>query len=57
MTNTNRYELTAEEREALMNATPEEIALAAAEAVKDKAFWQQIGNAFLEGFVRGLAND
>ena len=54
MTQTDRYDLTPEEREALMNATPEEIAQAAQDAVKDPEFWAQISACFVRGFLTGL---
>ena len=45
--------LTAEEVQAVVTATPEQIAEAVGECVKDKAFWVGLVEAFLEGLLRG----
>jgi hypothetical protein len=55
MTNTtNAYGLTDDEMQALLEATPEQIATAAAEVARDPNFWVDLLRAFLEGFIRGL---
>ena len=49
------FELTPEEQEAVANATPEDWANAAAIAARDPEFWARVGNAFLMGFLQGIA--
>ena len=50
----SRYDLTAAEKEALAQATPEQIAEAAAELVREPEFWAELAGSFVEGFLRGL---
>lgn len=54
MTRTTRYDLTETEAQALAQATPEEIAAAAAQLTRDPGFWMEMVRAFGEGFLRGL---
>jgi hypothetical protein len=47
-------ELTAEERQQLRDLTARDWADAIKETVTDPGFWQHMGEAFLQGFERGL---
>jgi hypothetical protein len=47
-------ELTAEQKQELINATPQQWVEAITETVTDPGFWQHMGEAFLQGFERGL---
>jgi hypothetical protein len=49
-------DLTPLEREAIANATAQDWMDGIAACVKDPAFWQGIGAAFLQGMVRGFEN-
>jgi hypothetical protein len=55
MTNNTRFDLTDAEMQALQEATPEQLAAAAAELSQDPAFWAEMVRAFVEGFMRGLS--
>jgi hypothetical protein len=50
-------DLTPEQRKQLAMATPEDWANGAAEAIRDPEFWQGLGAAFIDGFLRGLTAD
>ena len=42
------------ERQQLAKVTPDQVTRAIAELIIDPTFWVKIGNAFLQGMVRGF---
>ena len=46
--------LTPEEKEMLMNSTPQDWIQAISDLVKSPSFWAGIGVAFAEGIIRGV---
>jgi hypothetical protein len=49
-----RYDLTPEERRIIAEATPEELAAAAADLVQDGQFWRELGATIVQGFCTGF---